>query len=97
MTTYISLTNFTDQGIRNVQDTTKRADAVRELARKFGASMKDIYWTLGSYDLVVVFEAPDDASMTALSLAIAKAGNVRTQTLRAFTSSEMTGILGKMG
>ena len=97
MTTYISLTNFTDQGIRNVQDTTKRADAVRELARKFGATLKDIYWTLGSYDLVVVFEAPDDASMTALSLAIAKAGNVRTQTLRAFTSSEMTGILGKMG
>ena len=97
MTTYISLTNFTDQGIRNVQDTTKRADAVRELARKFGASVKDIYWTLGSYDLVVVFEAPDDASMTALSLAIAKAGNVRTQTLRAFTSSEMAGILGKMG
>ena len=97
MTTYISLTNFTDQGIRNVQDTTRRADAVRELARKFGASVKDIYWTLGSYDLVVVFEAPDDASMTALSLAIAKAGNVRTQTLRAFTSSEMAGILGKMG
>jgi uncharacterized protein with GYD domain len=48
MTTYISLSNFTDQGIRNVRDTTKRADAVRELAKKFGATMKDIYWTLGS-------------------------------------------------
>jgi uncharacterized protein with GYD domain len=97
MATYISLTNFTDQGIRNVKDTTKRADAVKEAAKKFGVTAKEFYWTLGSYDLVVVFDAPDDASMTALGLSIGAAGNVRTQTLRAFSKDEMTKILAKMG
>lgn len=96
MPTYISLSSFTDQGIRNVQDTTKRAAAVGKLAKKFGVTMKDIYWTLGSFDLVVVFEAKDDAAMTALGLSIGKAGNVRTQTLRAFDKDEMSKILAKM-
>ncbi|HEX4943417.1 MAG TPA: GYD domain-containing protein [Usitatibacteraceae bacterium] len=96
MATYIALANFTDQGIRNVQDTTKRAEAVREMAKKCGVTMKDIYWTLGSYDMVVTFDAPDDASMTAVGLSIAKAGNVRTQTMRALSRDDMNGILAKM-
>jgi uncharacterized protein with GYD domain len=96
MATYIVLTNFTDQGIRDVKDTTKRADTVREQAKKFGITAKDFYWTLGSYDVVVTFEAPDDASMTALGLSIAAAGNVRTQTLRAFSREEMEGVLAKL-
>jgi uncharacterized protein with GYD domain len=58
--------------------------------------MKETYWTLGAYDVVAVFEAPDDETMTAFALSISKLGNVRTQTLRAFTSSDMVGILGKM-
>jgi uncharacterized protein with GYD domain len=97
MATYIVLSSFTDQGIRNVKDTTKRADAVRELAGKMGAEVKSIYWTIGKYDVVVTFEAPNDEAMTALSLAIASQGNVRTQTLRAFSKEEVTGILGKLG
>ena len=97
MATYISLANFTDQGIRNVKDTTKRADAVAELAKKFGVQAKEFYWTLGSFDVVVIFEAPDDASMTALGLAIGAGGNVRTQTLKAFSRDEMNGILRKLG
>ena len=96
MRTYIALSSFTDQGIRSVKDTLKRADAVKEAAKKFGASMTQIYWTLGKYDLVVTIEAPDDESATAFALAIAGGGNVRMQTLRAFTKDEMTGILGKM-
>ena len=96
MATYISLSNFTDQGIRSVKDTTKRADAVKEAAKKFGASMTHIYWTLGHYDLVAIIEAPDDKSATAFALAIGAAGNIRTQTLRAFSKEEMNGILGKM-
>jgi len=96
MATYIALTNFTDQGIRNIQDTTKRAAAVRKMAKKFGVTMKEIFWTLGSFDMVVVFEAKDAASMTALGLSLGKAGNVRTQTLRAFSADEMDGILAKM-
>jgi uncharacterized protein with GYD domain len=97
MTTYIVLASFTDQGIRNVKDTTKRADAVRELAKKFAVTAKEFFWTLGSYDVVAIFEAPDDASMTALGLAIGAGGNVRTQTLRAFSRDEMNGVLAKVG
>jgi uncharacterized protein with GYD domain len=97
MATYIVLTSFTDQGIRNVKDTTKRAEKVRELAKKFGVTAKEFYWTLGSYDVVAIFDAPDDASMTAVGLAIGADGNVRTQTLRAFSREEMGGILRKLG
>ncbi|MGA9030932.1 MAG: GYD domain-containing protein [Sulfuricaulis sp.] len=96
MATYIALCNFTDQGIRNVKDTTKRADAVMEAAKKFGANMTQIYWTVGHYDLVAIIEAPDDKSATAFTLAIGVAGNIRTQTLRAFSKEEMNGILGKL-
>ncbi len=97
MATYIVLSSFTEQGIRDVRSTTKRADAVKEVARKFGVTAKEFYWTLGTYDVVVVFDAPDDASMTALGLAIGALGNVRTQTMRAFSRDEMNGILGKLG
>ena len=96
MVTYIALSNFTDQGIRTIKETTKRADAVKEAAKKFGATMTQIYWTLGKYDLVAIIEAPDDASATAFALAIGTAGNVRMQSLRAFSKEEMNGILAKM-
>ena len=96
MATYITLGNFTDQGIRNVKDTTKRAEAVKEAVRKSGANMKNIYWTMGSYDLIGIFEAPDDLSMSAVALAIGMAGNIRGQTLRALTADEMNGVLSKL-
>lgn len=96
MVTYIALASFTDQGIKNVKETTRRADAVKELGAKFGVNMKEIYWTLGQYDLVVFFEAADEAALTAFGLSIAAAGNVRMQTLRAFSKDEMNAILGKM-
>ena len=96
MATYIALTSFTDQGIRNVKETTKRADTVREMAKKVGVTMKEMFWTLGSYDVVVIFEAPDDASMVALEFAIGALGNVRTQTLRAFSKEDITAILRKL-
>jgi len=97
MATYIVLSSFTDQGIRTIKDTTKRAEAVKETARKMGIETKSLYWTVGRYDVVATFEAPDDASMTALSLAISSPGNVRTQTMRAFSKDEMTGVLAKLG
>jgi uncharacterized protein with GYD domain len=96
MATYIALGSFTDQGIRSVKDSTKRADAVQEAAKKFGAKMTQVYWTLGHYDLVAIIEAPDDMSATSFALSIGTAGNVRTQTLRAFSKDEMNGILGKL-
>ena len=97
MATYIVLGNFTDQGVRNVKDTTKRADAFKELAKSSGATVKEIYWTLGQYDIVATVEALDDKVATTLGLTLGKAGNVRTQTLRAFSAAEMTSILGKVG
>lgn len=97
MATYICLINFTDQGIRNVKDTTKRAAAVTEMAKAFGVTTKEFYWTLGSYDLVAIFDAPDDASVTAVGLKIGAAGNVRTQTMRAFSAGDMDGILARIG
>jgi len=96
MATYIVLASFTDQGIRNVKETTKRADAVKEAAKKFGITAKEFYWTMGSRDVVVIFDAPDDASMTALNMSIGSGGNVRTETLRAFTRDEMNAVLAKV-
>jgi uncharacterized protein with GYD domain len=96
MATYIMLASFTDQGIRSVKDTTKRADAFKELAKGSGATIKDIYWTLGQYDVVAIAESPDDVTITALGLALGKSGNVRTQTLRAFSQSDMSAILAKV-
>lgn len=97
MPTYVVLSNFTEQGIRSVKETTRRADAVKELARKYGVTAREFLWTLGTHDVVVVFDAPDDESMTALGLAIGALGNVRTQTMRAFTREEMQGVLARLG
>ncbi len=97
MPTYIALSTFTDQGIRAVKDTTKRSETVMALAKKVGATMTQVYWTLGAYDVVAVIEAPNDETATAFSLAIGSAGFVRTQTMRAFSKDEMGTILGKLG
>jgi uncharacterized protein with GYD domain len=96
MATYILLASYTEQGIRNIKDTDKRTEDVRKLAEKVGVRMKDSYWTLGQFDVVGVFEAADDETMTAFSLSVAKLGNVKTQTLRAFSGNDMSGILGKL-
>jgi len=96
MATYILLVNFTEQGVRNAQDSPKRADAFKEMAKKSGASVKDLYWTLGQYDAVTILEAPDDMTATALALRLGKLGNVRTQTLPAFSAADMKKIIDKM-
>jgi uncharacterized protein with GYD domain len=96
MATYLVLGQFTDQGVKNVMDTTKRAEKLREMGQKVGAAIKEVYWTIGHYDIATIVEAPDDATVTALMLSVGKLGNVRTQTLRAFSASEMQGILGRV-
>ena len=96
MATYIVLSSFTEQGIRSVKNTTKRAEEVREMAKRYGVTAKDIYWTLGSHDVVAIFESPDDASITAFGLALGSMGNVRTETLRAFSKDEVDRILAKL-
>ena len=96
MPTYIVLGQFTDQGIRNIKETTKRAQALKDMAKKFGATVNAVYWTLGQYDIATIVEAPDDTSVNALLLSIGALGNVKTQTLRAFSADEMGQILGTM-
>ena len=97
MAIYILLASFTEQGIRNIKDTVKRADAFKELAKGSGVTVKDIYWTLGQYDIVAIADAPDEMAMTGLGLALGKSGNVRTQTMRAFSQADMSNILAKVG
>jgi len=96
MALFIVLANFTEQGIRNVKDSPKRAEAFRDMAKKCGVTVKDTFWTLGEYDIVAILDAPDDVSITALGLSLGALGNVRTQTLRAFSSADIKSILGKM-
>ncbi len=92
---YIVLGNWTDQGIRNVKEAPKRADAAQALANKLGAKM-EIFITLGQYDIVALTEAPNDETANQLLLEIGKLGNVRTQTLKAFTLAEATKIIAKL-
>ena len=96
MATYIVLSNFTEQGIRNIKDSPKRAEAFKNMAKKSGVTVKDLFWTLGQYDVVAILEAPDDMSITSLGLSIGALGNIRTQTLRAYSETEIKLILGKM-
>ncbi len=96
MATFIVLATFSDQGIKNVKQTVERAEAFKQMASKVGATVKNMYWTLGSRDIVAICEAPDDETATALSLSVATRGNVRSETLRAFSFEEMTKVLAKM-
>ena len=95
MATFIALVNFTDQGIRNVKDSPDRLNAFKSLADKLGATVKAAYYTVGEYDLVTIVEGSEEAA-TALLLKVASLGNVRTQTLRAFSPDDMKRILGLM-
>lgn len=96
MVTYVVLANFTDQGIRSAKDSPKRADAFKQMAKTFGVTVKELLWTQGRYDVVTVIESPDEVSAMALNLSLSALGNVRTETLRAFSAADMTNIVGKM-
>ena len=96
MVTYIVFAKFTDQGIRNAKESPKRAEAFKQLAKTFGVTVKDIFWTQGRYDTVTIFEAPDEPSAMSLSLSLGALGNIRTESLRAFSAADMATIVGKM-
>lgn len=96
MVTYITLIQFTEQGIHGIRQTTKRADAFVKATERAGVNVKEIYWTVGQFDGVLILEAPDEESGTAALLALGQAGNVRTRTLRAFDRSGIETILEKL-
>ena len=97
MPTYVTLMNWTDQGIRTVRDTVDRRGQADELAQKHGATIEEVYWTVGPYDIVTIVQAPDDESVTAMLLELGSAGNLRTTTLRAYDSDQMSGIIQRLG
>ena len=92
MANYIVLINFTDQGIRTVTESVKRAKASVSTFEKYGAKKIAQYWTLGQHDIVIVLEAPNDETAMKAVLAVDKLGNVRTTTMRAFTADEMEAV-----
>lgn len=96
MPNYVILAQFSDQGIRGVKDTAKRAKAFRDLAKGMGGTVKDIYWTLGHYDVVTIMEAPNDETAASIMMKAGALGNIKSQTLRAFTESEIGSILSKV-
>ena len=96
MPSYVYLETFTEQGLRAIKETTKRAKAFRDLAKGMGVTIKDIYWTLGQYDVVLTMEAPNDETIAALSMKVGSLGNLKAQTLRAFTESEVDASLAKV-
>ena len=96
MATYVMLAHFTERGIMNVKNTAQRAEEFKLMAIRHGAAVRETFWTLGQYDVVVIVQAPDEMTMTALGLSLGTLGFVRTQTLRAFSEAEMQTILRKM-
>ena len=96
MAHYVLLLKWTEQGIKNVKDTGKRAEAAKAAFEKAKAKMVDCVWTLGPYDLVINAEAPDDETITAIAISLGKLGNVTTTTMRAFDEAEMGRVLQKV-
>jgi uncharacterized protein with GYD domain len=96
MVAYVVLANFTDQGIRNAKDSPKRADAFKAMAKTFGVTVREILWTQGRYDIVTIVDAPDELSFMSLTLSLGALGNVRTESLRAYSADEMTKAVGNM-
>ena len=92
----VSLVNFTDQGIRNIKDSPQRARAFRELCKQQGVQVREMLWTTGSYDMVLIAEGTDEA-LSAVLLSAAKLGNVRTQSLRAMDQEAFQRVLEKIG
>lgn len=96
MITYVALLSFTDKGIADVKNTTQRAAAAKEAASRFGANMRELLWTMGEYDMVSIIEAEDEKALAALALTLAKQGNIRMASMRAWTASDMEQILAKV-
>jgi uncharacterized protein with GYD domain len=95
MATYLTTIKFTQHGIQDIGQTTKRAAGFKAAAKKLGVKVDDIYWTMGDYDGLLIFDAPDDETATAAVLHLAATGSVHTSTVRAFKAADMDQILSK--
>ena len=96
MATFITLLSFTEQGIREIKGTLKRAESFTKSAKKAGVTVRDVYWTVGGYDGVLVIDARDEQTAASVLVSLGAAGNVRTKTLRAYNREEMQSILSNV-
>lgn len=95
MTTYVTLSNWTEQGARNFQDSVNRSEEFTKLVENSGGSVREILWTLGDYDSLAIVDFPDDEAAVAALLQVGAKGQIRTHTMRAFGPEEMSGIIRK--
>jgi uncharacterized protein with GYD domain len=97
MPIYVGLVNWTEQGVREFRGSVERANGFRQLVEQAGGRVREMVWTMGEYDFITVFQAPDDETAAALVLRVAAAGNVHTKTMRAFDADQMTDIITRTG
>jgi uncharacterized protein with GYD domain len=97
MPSYVMLANWTDQGARQVKDSPKRFDVAKKALSEMGGEFKALFMTMGDYDLVAVYEAPDDAVAARFTLLLAQMGSVRTRTLKAFPEAAYREIINSLG
>ncbi len=97
MTTYIMLANWTDQGIRKVKESPQRLDAAKAALQDMGGELKAFFLTMGDYDMVAVYEAPDDAVAARFTLQVGQLGNIRSRTLKAFPEAAFREIIASLG
>ena len=96
MTTYICLVNWTDQGVRQIKESPRRLDAAKKALNDMGGDFKTVFLTMGDFDLVITYEAPDDAVAARFTLQLGMLGNVRTRTLKAFPESAYREIIASL-
>ena len=97
MPLYVALVNWTDQGIKHYRDSVRRAEDYRGLVEKNGGQVRQLVWTLGEYDVVVVTDFPDDETATAVALQTGALGSIRTKTMKAFDAEQMSAIIQRTG
>ena len=97
MATFITTTRFTEKGLQGIRESGKRAAAFKAAAKKMGVKITGVYWTLGPFDTVIIFEAPDDETATAAMLSLSAQGNLATTTARAFAADEIEKVVEKLG
>jgi uncharacterized protein with GYD domain len=93
MPTYVTLIHWTDQGIKNFKDSTRRAKDFSDAVEKAGGKVRELLWTVGQYDIVSVVDFPDDETLTASLLQVGALGNIRSSTMRAFDAEQMAAII----
>jgi len=97
MTTYIVLANLTDAGAKNIKDSPNRLDSAKRLLKEMGGEFRSFFLTMGDFDFVAVYEAPDDAVAARFTLQLGSLGHVRTRTLKAFPEAAYLAIITSLG